>query len=40
MRFRVFVIGVAVCLVFFVGVFIFAWLNPKNLVYGETGFTG
>jgi hypothetical protein len=36
-RFQVFMIGVGVCLLFFVGVLIFEWRNPKNLVYGETG---
>jgi hypothetical protein len=35
--FRVFIIAISVLIAFFVAVFIFAWFNPVNLVYGETG---
>jgi hypothetical protein len=34
-RMEIFLIGIAVLILLFVGVFTFAWLNPKNLVYGE-----
>ena len=37
LRFQVFLVGVGVCVFLFSGVFVFAWRNPKNLVYGETG---
>jgi len=36
LRFKVFQYGLAGYLLLFLGVFLFAWLNPKHLVYGET----
>ena len=37
LRFQVFLVGIGVCVFLFGGVYVFAWRNPKNLVYGETG---
>ncbi|MGB9073100.1 MAG: hypothetical protein WCC22_10565 [Terriglobales bacterium] len=37
LRFKVFLIAVGFLAVLFVGVFLFAWIRPKHLVYGETG---
>jgi predicted membrane channel-forming protein YqfA (hemolysin III family) len=36
-RVQVFEKGLLGYLVLFVGVYMFAWFNPKHLVYGETG---
>ncbi|MBZ5679285.1 MAG: hypothetical protein LAO24_04165 [Acidobacteriia bacterium] len=37
LRFKVFLTAVGFLAVLFVGVFLFAWIRPKHLVYGETG---
>lgn len=36
-RFSIFLIGLLACAFLFVGVYFFAWNNPKHLVYGEAG---
>jgi hypothetical protein len=35
--FKVFLIGIAVLIIFFMAVYRFAWVNPKHLVFGESG---
>jgi hypothetical protein len=37
LRYQIFLAGAALLLFFFIFVGLFAWLRPKNLVYGETG---
>ena len=36
-RFEVFLVSVAMLIFFFGAVWVFAWVNPKHLVYGEAG---
>ena len=35
-RMIIFLVGMGVIVLLFLGVLVFAWFNPKNLVYGET----
>lgn len=37
-RLIIFLIAMGVLLLLAVGVYIFAWMNPKHLVYGEAGY--
>lgn len=36
-RYRIFLFGLGMLLVFAIIITLFTWLSPKNLVYGETG---
>jgi ABC-type branched-subunit amino acid transport system permease subunit len=38
LRFRVFLVAMAMFFVMALGVYVFAWINPKHLVHGETGY--
>jgi hypothetical protein len=37
-RFNIFLIGLLACALLFLGVYLFAWIRPKHLVYGEAGY--